>query len=118
MASHQQDWEVVVLNRRRATNEMQRPRHVPVATVTPSLKPAWKIEKQVDSDTGKPINRVGTQTGKELMQKRVAAKLTQAQLAVLVNMQEKYIKEIEAGTAIENKAHISKLRRALEQHHL
>lgn len=114
MTSHHQDWEVVTLNKRPAPTTYKTTHKPPPQTVTStSFKPAWKVEQQVDADTGKPITRVGTQTGKAITQARVNAKLTQAQLAVRLNMQEKYIKDVEAGTAIENKAHLAKIRRAL-----
>jgi ribosome-binding protein aMBF1 (putative translation factor) len=78
-----------------------------------SAKPAWKIEKQVDSDTGKPIKYVTKINAAAIVRARIIAKLTQKQLAQKLNIQEKDIKDIEQGTAVENNVILSKIRRFL-----
>ena len=110
-----QDWTTVVLKRPRPDSQQQREvqaKYKP--SVSGSGKPAWKVEQQVDSDTGKPINLVPVETAKDIVRGRVAAKLTQKQLAQrLINISEKDINEIESGKAIENKAVLAKIKRFL-----
>lgn len=111
-----QNWETVVFKKASAKGGAERPAQASTgagATVTESGKPAWKIEKQVDSEAGKPLNFVSAETAKAIVGGRVAAKLTQKQLAARLNISEKEIKDIECGKAIENKALLSKIRRAL-----
>lgn len=108
-----QDWTPVVLRAKKSP---------PTTTVSPrttatisstTSKPVWKIEKQVDSDQGKPLNLVSSDVAKAIIGGRIAMKLTQKYLAQRLNLPEKEIKEIEAGKAVENKAVIAKIKRLL-----
>jgi putative transcription factor len=75
--------------------------------------PAWKIEKMADADTGPAVKYVSKEAAQAVIKGRVAMKLTQAQLAQRLNIPEKDVKEIESGKAVENKALLSKIKRAL-----
>lgn len=58
-------------------------------------------------------DRVPTELKKAIMQARMDKKLTQAQLAQLINEKPQIIQEYESGKAIPNQQIISKLERAL-----
>lgn len=105
-----QDWETVVINKSKPKQTTPIHKH---ATLTSSQKPAWKIEKMVDSEDGKPISLISSDTSRAIIAGRVAAKLTQKQLAQQLNISEKEIKDIESGKAVENKLIISKIKRRL-----
>jgi ribosome-binding protein aMBF1 (putative translation factor) len=111
-----QDWETIVF-KKKSQNDVTREKVArPVSngqTLTPYQKPAWKIEQQVDSENGKPLNLVTSEVGKAIINGRIAMKLTQKQLAQRLNMQEKDIKDIESCKAVENKALIAKIKKTL-----
>jgi ribosome-binding protein aMBF1 (putative translation factor) len=116
---HHQDWETVYFTKKKTKNDLPK-EAVPKASITNATtssvtaKPAWKIEQQVDNTDGSPpLNFVSTDTARSIVNGRVAAKLTQKQLAQRLNMQEKDIKDIEGGKAVENKAVLAKIKRVL-----
>lgn len=108
-----QDWETVIINKTKPIQNVTTERKTTAATTTTSQKPAWKIEKMVDSDEGKPINLISSETSRAIIAGRVAAKLTQKQLAQQLNISEKEIKDIESAKAVENKLLISKIKKRL-----
>lgn len=109
-----QDWETVVINKTKPKQTITTERKTQQqATLTSSQKPAWKIEKMVDSEEGKPIALVSSDTARAIVGGRIAAKLTQKQLAQQLNIPEKEIKDIESGKALENKLLLSKIKRRL-----
>lgn len=107
-----QDWNTVVFNKK-VENARQVVKRENNATVTASGKPAWKIEQQVDGDTGKGIAYVGSDVAKAIVAARVAMKLSQKQLAQKINIQEKEIKDIESCKAVENRQLIARIKKAL-----
>lgn len=115
MSLNHQDWQTVVLNKKKDTNievtNYDKTRGVTVSSV--ANKPAWKLEQQVDSDVGKPLNFVSTSDANKIIQGRVAMKLSQKDLATRLNMQLKVIQDIESRKAVENKAVLSKIKRFL-----
>lgn len=112
-----QDWTPVILRNKKAISEAPKERvaktQTSTATLTTTNKPAWKVEQQVDSEVGKPVNRVSSEVAKQIINGRLAMKLNQKQLAQKCNMQESYIKEIESCNAVENKSDLSKIKRVL-----
>lgn len=110
--SHQ-DWKEVIMKRPKSETATVAVAKGPPATTAVGGKPAWKVEQQVDSDNGKPLNYVGTDTARSIVGGRTAAKLTQKQLAQRLNVPEKDIKDIEAGKALENRALLARIKRAL-----
>jgi ribosome-binding protein aMBF1 (putative translation factor) len=79
-----------------------------------TARPAWKIEQQVDDENAKsPIPFISKIDTHAVIQGRVSMKLTQKELAQRLNMQEREIKDIERGAAVENKAKLSKIKRFL-----
>lgn len=113
MASYShQDWNTVIFKKTQP-KETKVLAKTNASTVSYSAKPAWKVEQQVDSDTGKPINFVSKTDADFIVKARVNAKLTQKQLAQRLNMQEKEIKDIETCKAVENKATLAKIKRVL-----
>ncbi|RDX93534.1 Multiprotein-bridging factor 1b [Mucuna pruriens] len=70
--------------------------------------------KRLDDDTENLAHdRVPTELKKAIMQARMDKKLTQAQLAQIINEKPQVIQEYESGKAIPNQQIISKLERAL-----
>ncbi len=112
-----QDWKTLVIGKKvnaKPTETVQKqfaPQNA--ATITSSQKPAWKIEQQVDAETGKPLTLVSSDVAKLIIAARTAQKLTQAQLANKLNVPEKEIKEIESGKAVQNKQLISRIKKVL-----
>ena len=113
-----QDWKTVVLRPTSSQSQNKQsgaPRSQGNATVSSvANKPAWKIEQQVDSDLGKPINFVQKKEFDAIKTMRIQAKLTQAQLAANLNMKPKYIHDIESGKAVENKADLARIKKYLQ----
>lgn len=108
-----QDWKEVIMKRPREESATTPVAKGPAPTTAVGGKPAWKVEQQVDSDKGKPLNYVSADTARSIVGGRTAAKLTQKQLAQRLNVPEKDIKDIEAGKALENRALLARIRRAL-----
>ncbi|KAM3388538.1 hypothetical protein ACQJBY_010973 [Aegilops geniculata] len=98
-----QDWEPIVV-RKKAQNAADK-----------------KDEKAVNAarrsgaeiDTTKKYERVSSDLKKNLMQARLDKKMTQAQLAQMINEKPQVIQEYESGKAIPNNQIIGKLERAL-----
>lgn len=113
---HHQDWEPVVFkkkNQNAAIVEKVAKKDVNNMTLVAGEKPAWKIEKQVDSEDQKPLNLVSSDVAKSIIGGRIAMKLTQKQLAQRLCIQEKDIKDIESCKAVENKALLAKIKKTL-----
>jgi len=107
-----QDWEIVKFHKRT-------PEDIPKQT---QLKPkAGKNSNQtqeisatkLENDEDMHIERVSTSLRQQIINGRVNAKLTQAELAKKVNELPKTIQEYENGKAIPNNAIIQKLSKAL-----
>ena len=112
-----QDWTEVVLKKKPDPKkiETQVKSSQNVASVSQATnKPSWKIEKQIDGDSGKPLNFVSKEDAKQIIQGRVAMKLSQADLAKRLNMPLAAIQEIESCKAVENKLTLSKIKRFLK----
>ena len=115
MAYQHQDWTTVVLNKKPPSNDKQTSVKSSTQTIsTTTNKPAWKIEQQVDSDKGKPVNYISKQDADMLKNMRFSLKKTQAELAVLLNMKLKDIQDIESYKAIENKGVIATMKRKMQ----
>lgn len=115
MYTHQ-DWETVVLKKKQpggngTSNEPKKT--IPQSTLTASQVPAWKIEKQVDSEEGKPLNFVSKEDAQVIIKGRVAQKWTQKDLAVKLNLPLKTIQDIETCKAVQNKAQLAKIKKML-----
>jgi ribosome-binding protein aMBF1 (putative translation factor) len=111
-----QDWEVVVLNKKAAApppgTTRQRLPAPAVSGVTGTL--ARKIEAQVDSDTGKPLTMVSSAEAKAIMQKRLAAKISQADLDKRLALKPKTVARIERCEEVQNKALLARINRYLD----
>lgn len=113
--SHQ-DWNTVVFNKKKQDTQIkQRSVHGGATVSTVANKPAWKIEQQVDSDMGKPVQYVSKKDATEIIQKRVTCKLSQSQLATKLNLSCDVIKDIESCKAVENKSVLSRIKRELDR---
>ncbi|XP_057958562.1 multiprotein-bridging factor 1b isoform X1 [Malania oleifera] len=126
-----QDWEPVVI-RKKAPNSAARKDEKAVNAARRSGADIETIKKsnagtnkaassstslntrKLDDDTENLAHgRVPTELKKAIMQARMDKKLTQAQLAQMINEKPQIIQEYESGKAIPNQQIITKLERAL-----
>lgn len=117
MSHSHQDWETVILKKKKVDDARENVTKTSVNKTTISYatgKPAWKIEKEVDSETGKPLIYVSREDANNIIKGRIEMKLSQKDLANRLNMQFKYIQEIETCKAIENKQDLSRIKRFLK----
>lgn len=121
-----QDWDSVVIRKKKPTNSQlkdeaavnaARRAGVGVETVkktshvqTTSGKAAHKLEAETEDFHHE---KVSTELKKQIVQARTAKKLTQAQLAQLINEKPQTIQDYESGKAIPNPQILSKLSRVL-----
>ncbi len=110
-----QDWKEVVFKKKQPDSVTSKPQSKASTETlsTSSSKPAWKIERDVDGDSGKPLAFVSKEDGQKIIAGRVAKKLRQKDLAMRLNMQPKEIQDIESGKAVENKIVLSRIKRFL-----
>ena len=131
-ANSGQDWNVVVLKKKQSDDKQMT--HVKTLDVSQqyskpmnnahgyknSVKPIWKVESTIDASLSgesnkAPITFISKDDTHKIVQARVAAKLTQQQLAHRVHLSERDIKDIESGKAVEHqhKRNIANIRRVL-----
>ncbi|KAI5054636.1 hypothetical protein GOP47_0029781 [Adiantum capillus-veneris] len=127
----QQDWEPVIIRKKapnaaakrdeKAVNEARRAGG-PIETVKKYNAGANKAStstpglntKKLDEETEVLAHeRVSTDLKKAIVQARVDKKLTQSQLAQLINEKPQIVQDYESGKAIPNQQIISKLERVL-----
>ena len=108
-----QDWNIITFKKKQPV-EKEIHTKSGAATSTTTNKPAWKIEQQVDGDSGKPLQYISKTDVQTIIQRRIGMKLSQKDLACKLNMQPKEIQDIESGKALENKMVLSKIRRFLQ----
>jgi ribosome-binding protein aMBF1 (putative translation factor) len=116
--NHEQQWDTVILRKNKPTptkTDEDRARVVGGAAMgSASSKPLWKIEQMVDDPNAKrPLEFVKKEEAQKIVQARVAAKLSQQELAQRLNMQKKDLEMIEQCKAVENKAVLAKIKRYL-----
>ena len=112
-----QDWRTVVLKAGSGlrpvssggSSRSQGPATMSSATGTP----AWKVEQRADADDGKPISLVSREDARHITNRRIALKMSQRDLAVRINVDVKEVQAIEACRAVENRALLAKIRKAL-----
>jgi putative transcription factor len=124
-----QDWDTVVIRKKKPTSaslkdesavNAARRAGVGVETVkkserggpvqTSSGKAAHKLDAETEDFHHE---KVSTELKKQIIQARTAKKLTQAQLAQLINEKPQIIQDYESGKAIPNPQVLSKLSRVL-----
>ncbi|KAJ8532315.1 multiprotein-bridging factor 1b [Nicotiana tabacum] len=126
-----QDWEPVVIRKkaptaaarkdekavnaaRRSGAEIETIRKSAAGTNKAASSSTTLNTRKLDEDTENLAHqKVPTELKKAIMQARQDKKLTQAQLAQLINEKPQIIQEYESGKAIPNQQIISKLERAL-----
>lgn len=113
-----QDWNVVTFNKKNNVekNIQFKKKFVNNATINSTTnRPAWKIEKQIDSDNiGSLMQYVSKEDANIIIQGRILMKLSQKDLAYKLNMPIKNIQDIESLKAIENKLTLSKIKKFLK----
>lgn len=113
-----QDWTTVYFNKEKPKNSTGgsgTPKTQQQTMSSVANKPAWKIEQQVDSETGKAIDFISKEDACFIRDMRVKAKLTQNDLANRLNMKLKDIQDMENQKAVQNKAVITRIRKYLSQ---
>ncbi len=75
--------------------------------------PNAKMLDNILSDEPAPPKTVGSEVGKKLQQARADKKLTRAQLAKSLSIQENVIASYEQGTAIYNGIQLARIKKAL-----
>jgi ribosome-binding protein aMBF1 (putative translation factor) len=96
-----QDWEPVVFKKNLPRSpQIQRP---------PDAK---KLDNLLSDDTSAP-ETVGIELGNRIQQARANKRLTRAQFAKSLNLQESVIRDHELGVAVKDKPLLSKILRAL-----
>ena len=111
--SHQ-DWKEIVFKKASSKLSIKPSRFSkPETPSSSSSKPAWKIERDVDGESGKPLNFVNRDDAQRIITGRVIKKLGQKDLAMNLNMPLKEIQEIESCKAVENKQVLSRIKRFL-----
>ncbi|KAK6132479.1 hypothetical protein DH2020_033702 [Rehmannia glutinosa] len=131
MAGIVQDWEPVVIRKkaptaaarkdekavnaaRRAGAEIETIRKSTAGTNKAAKSTTTLNTRKLDEDTENLAHeKVPTELKKAIMQARMDKKLTQAQLAQMINEKPQVIQEYESGKAIPNQQIISKLERVL-----
>ncbi|KAL8141293.1 hypothetical protein V2J09_007314 [Rumex salicifolius] len=131
MAGYGQDWEPVVVRKkapnaaakkdekavnaaRRAGAEIETVRKAAAGSNKAASSSTTLNTRKLDEETENLAHdRVPTELKKAIMQARLDKKLTQAQLAQLINEKPQIIQEYESGKAIPNQQIIGKLERAL-----
>ncbi|KAF3674918.1 Endothelial differentiation-related factor 1 -like protein [Capsicum annuum] len=131
MAGVSQDWEPVVIRKkaptaaarkdektvnasRRAGAEIETVRKATAGSNKAASSSTSLNTRKLDEDTENLSHqKVPTELKKAIMQARQDKKLTQSQLAQLINEKPQIIQEYESGKAIPNQQIISKLERAL-----
>ncbi|CAA0808717.1 Multiprotein-bridging factor 1a [Striga hermonthica] len=126
-----QDWEPVVIRKkpptaaarkdekavnaaRRAGAEIETIRKANAGSNKAAKSTTTLNTRKLDEDTENLAHeKVPTELKKAIMQARMDKKLTQAQLAKMINEKPQIIQEYESGKAIPNQQIISKLERAL-----
>ncbi|XP_030550132.1 multiprotein-bridging factor 1b [Rhodamnia argentea] len=126
-----QDWEPVVIRKkapnaaakkdekavnaaRRAGAEIETIRKATAGTNKATSSGTTLNTRKLDEETENLAHdRVPTELKKAIMQARTEKKLTQSQLAQLINEKPQIIQEYESGKAIPNQQLITKLERAL-----
>ncbi|KAK2380874.1 Multiprotein-bridging factor 1b [Trifolium repens] len=126
-----QDWEPVVIRKkapnaaakkdekavnaaRRAGADIDTVKKYNAATNKAASSSTSLNTKRLDEDTENLAHdRVPTELKKAIMQARMDKKLTQSQLAQIINEKPQVIQEYESGKAIPNQQIIGKLERAL-----
>ncbi|CAA3020914.1 multiprotein-bridging factor 1a-like [Olea europaea var. sylvestris] len=131
MSGISQDWEPVVIRKkaptaaarkdekavnaaRRAGAEIETVRKSNAGTNKAASSSSTLNTRKLDEETENLAHeKVPSELKKAIMQARLDKKLTQAQLAQMINEKPQIIQEYESGKAIPNQQLISKLERAL-----
>ena len=111
--SHQ-DWKPVTLHRTYTADEKLKNAQRSGQTTSINKNTAQNKSAKLDSETENfTIVKSGLTLGKEIQQGRTAKKLTQKQLATMLNEKPQVIQQYENGQAIPNPQIINKLQKTL-----
>lgn len=111
MQYQHQDWNTVILRNPKAQKAVQQKQQQRVKTVDNQSVDEKKLLSETESFHHK---KVSVEDSKKIVQARVAAKLTQAQLAQRLNISSKDINDIERGVALYNGNLIAKIKKLLK----
>jgi ribosome-binding protein aMBF1 (putative translation factor) len=124
MYTHQ-DWKTVILKGSSVNPDLNTARrnNTPIETrnkfnnktnnANNSSNPSVNARKLEEETEDFHLKKVPTSVGNAIERARLANKLTRSDLAKALNFKEKYIEEVEKGTAIYNGQHLSKIKTRL-----
>ena len=111
---YHQDWKPVTLNRTYTSHEKLKNAQRTGETTSVNKNTLQNKSAKLDSETENfNIVKSGLTLGKEIQQGRTAKKLTQKQLATMLNEKPQVIQQYENGQAIPNPQIINKLQKSL-----
>lgn len=119
-----QDWTTVVLKKRQPDNDVNAARrndkpiethqkaynNKPTSSSNPSIN-ARKLDQETEDFH---LKKVPKDIGKAIERARIAKQLTRGKLAQSLNLKEKYIEEVEKGTALYNGQCLAKIKAFLD----
>lgn len=108
-----QDWKTVVLRKPQAKKPPPSSAKVPVSGLNSNNNFNGTGKKIKDDDEIKKLPNVGIEIGKQISQARTSKKISQKQLATMMNVQVQIVQQNENGKALRNNALLAKFERVL-----
>tara|TARA_E500000178_G_C16972949_1_gene731876 strand:+ start:249 stop:605 length:357 start_codon:yes stop_codon:yes gene_type:complete len=109
-----QDWKTVVLRKPPAKKKpVPSSAKVPVSGLNSNNNFQGTGKKIKDDDEIKKLPNVGIEIGKQISQARTSKKMSQKQLATMMNVQVQIVQQNENGKALRNNALLAKFERVL-----
>ena len=105
-----QDWDPMILNKK---TKPDKSKDGGSSNTVKYSDEAHRLRKIENNDEVQPIAKVSHNLKLEIQKARTAKKLSQKQLANLINQQESVVKDYESGKAIPDNNVINKLSKAL-----
>jgi ribosome-binding protein aMBF1 (putative translation factor) len=113
-ANHQADWEPVILRKKK--EPAARTETVHKDKTREDRDHARKLERDLDPSFEAPVPKLPVltvQSRKDLVQARVAKKLSQVQLAQMLNVRPHVVQDLEGGKIVSDRALLNKIRNVL-----
>ena len=105
-----QEWDPMILNKKTKSDKSK---DASSSNTVKYSDEAHRLRKIENNDEAQPIAKVSHNLRLEIQKARTAKKLSQKQLANLINQQESVVKDYESGKAIPDNNIINKLSKAL-----
>lgn len=108
-----QDWAPVVWTKKRPTDANSAAQRGYSTQAVARNDPARAAAAKIDREEIATLRRIPLSFGKAVQRARLARKMTQKQLAAVVNEKPQVVNQCESGKALHNPALVTKLRRVL-----